>query len=113
VLVSAGEKEDVAAVEPHESRDSVGGDRFVGVPDMRRTVRIGDCGGDVVRLVGRLLRHEGWLSTARGLGKQAENIEDEGLALEIVGLGVARCGIDVLGSLGEAVKAGQVAAAAV
>src|SRR5262249_18812259 len=113
VLVRAREKEDIAAVEPHKSRDSVSGDRLIGVPDMRRTVRISDRGGDVIRLANRLLTHEGWLSTARGLGKQAENIEDQRLALKIVGLGIARCRIDVFGCLGEAVKACQVTAATV
>ena len=38
VLVGAGQKIDVVAVEPHEARDGVGGDRLVGVADMRRPV---------------------------------------------------------------------------
>ena len=50
VLVGAGEEEHVVAVEPHEARDGVGRDRLVGVADMRRAVRIGDRGGDVIRL---------------------------------------------------------------
>ena len=41
VLVGAGEEEHVVAVEPHEARDGVGGDRLIGVADMRRAVRIG------------------------------------------------------------------------
>ncbi len=52
VLVGAGEEEHVAAVEPHEAGDRIGGDRFVGVADMRRAVRIGDRGGDVIGLAG-------------------------------------------------------------
>src|SRR5262249_37602694 len=72
---------------------------------MRRTVWICDRGSDVIWLAGRLLSHEGWLSTARGLGKQAENIEDQGLPFEIVGLGIACRGINMRGGLGEAVKA--------
>ena len=52
VLVGAGEKKHVVAVEPHEAGDRVGGDRFVGVADMRRAVRIGDRGGDVIGLAG-------------------------------------------------------------
>ena len=49
VLVGAGQEIDVVAVEPHEARDRVGGDRLIGVADMRRTVRVGDRGGDVDR----------------------------------------------------------------
>ena len=55
VLVGAGEEIDVVAVEPHEARDGVGGDRLIGVPDMRRPVRVGDRGGDVKGLLGRHL----------------------------------------------------------
>ena len=47
VLVGAGKEIDVVAVEPHEARDGVGGDRLIGVADMRRAVRVGDRGGDV------------------------------------------------------------------
>ena len=47
VLVGAGEEIDVVAVEPHEAGDGVGGDRLVGVADMRRAVRVGNRGGDV------------------------------------------------------------------
>ena len=47
VLVGAGEEIDVVAVEPHEAGDGVGGDRLIGVADMRRAVRVGDRGGDV------------------------------------------------------------------
>ena len=54
VLVGAGEKEHVMAVEPHEAGDGVGGDRLIGVADMRRAVRIGDRGGDVIGLAGHL-----------------------------------------------------------
>ena len=40
VLVGAGEEIDIVAVESHETRDGVGGDRLIGVADMRRAVRI-------------------------------------------------------------------------
>ena len=50
VHVGAGEEPDVEAVEPLEPRDRVGGDVFVGVPDVRVAVGVGDGGGDVVRL---------------------------------------------------------------
>ena len=61
VLVGAGEKKDVTAVEPHEARDRVGGDRLVGVADMRRAVRIGNRGGDVIGLAGHVaLNLVGW-----------------------------------------------------
>ena len=49
VHVGAGEEPDVESVEPLEPRDRVGGDVFVGVPDVRGAVGIGDRGGDVVR----------------------------------------------------------------
>ena len=51
VLVGAGEEIDVVAVEPHEAGDGVGGDRLIGVADMRRAVRVGDRGGDVEGLL--------------------------------------------------------------
>src|SRR5690349_12357471 len=60
VLVGTGEKEDVAAVQPHKSRNRIRCDRLVSVPDMRRAVRIGNYGCDVIGLAGRLLSHEGW-----------------------------------------------------
>ncbi len=47
VLVGAGEEIDVVPVEPHEACDGVGRDRLVGVPDMRRPVRVGDRRRDV------------------------------------------------------------------
>ena len=53
VLVGAGQEEHVLAVEPLEARDGIGGDRLVGVPDMRRPVRIGDGRGDVEFLLAR------------------------------------------------------------
>src|ERR1700674_292213 len=53
VLVGAGQKEHVVAVEPHEARDRIGRDRLVGVADMRRTVRIGDGGGKEIAGLGR------------------------------------------------------------
>ena len=55
VLVGAGEEEHVMAVEPHEAGDGIGGDRFVGVADMRRAVRIGNRGGDVIGLASHLI----------------------------------------------------------
>ena len=48
VLVGAGEKVNVVAVEPHETRDRVGRDRFIGVADMRHAVGIGNRGRDVI-----------------------------------------------------------------
>ena len=47
VLVRAGQEEDVVAVQPLEARHHVGGDRGVGVADMRRTVHVIDRGRDV------------------------------------------------------------------
>ena len=63
VLVGAGEEIDVVAVEPHEARDGIGGDRFIGMADMRRAIRIGDRGRDVKRCLGRhfeLFVQTGW-----------------------------------------------------
>ena len=101
VLVGAGEEEHVIAVEPHEAGDGVGRDHLIGVPDMRRAVRIGDRGGDVIA---GLFGHAAPLvSTARRLGKRRhralrprrlgqlpEHREHQRLAVEIVGLGLAR-----------------------
>ncbi len=36
VLVGPGEKEDIPAVEPRKARQRIGGDRLIGVTDMRR-----------------------------------------------------------------------------
>src|SRR4051812_27074115 len=47
VLVGAGQEEHVLAVEPREARDGIGGNRLIGVADMRIAVRIRDGGGDV------------------------------------------------------------------
>ncbi len=62
VLVGAGEEEHVAAVEPVKASDGIGSDRFIGVADMRRAVRVGDRGGDVIGLAGQVLffGHGGW-----------------------------------------------------
>ena len=48
VLVGAGEEKYISPIKPHEAGDGVGGDGLVGVADMRRAVRIGDRGGDVI-----------------------------------------------------------------
>src|ERR1700744_5671666 len=47
LLVGAGHKEHVLAVEPLKARQRVGRDRLIGVTDMRHAVGIGDRGGDV------------------------------------------------------------------
>ena len=54
VLVGAGEEEHVAAVEPGKTGDGVGGDRLIGVADMRRAVGIRNRGGDVIGLAGHV-----------------------------------------------------------
>src|SRR5215203_1814148 len=48
VLVGAGEKEHLAALEPAPAGDRVGRDHLVGMPNMRLTVGIGDRSGDVI-----------------------------------------------------------------
>jgi hypothetical protein len=42
MLVGSGQKENVLAIESLKARERVGRDRFIGVADMRRTIRIGD-----------------------------------------------------------------------
>ena len=49
VLVGAGQKEHVIAVEPLEAGDGVGRDRLVGVADVGYAVRVGDGSRDVER----------------------------------------------------------------
>ncbi len=61
VLVGAGQEEHVLAVEALEARQRVGGDRLIGVTDMRLAVRIGDRGRDVEQVAAR----------GRGLGCRA------------------------------------------
>src|SRR3954471_6048400 len=48
MLVGTGQEQDVVPVEPHETRYCVGRDRFIGVADMRRPIRIGDGGSEIV-----------------------------------------------------------------
>ena len=50
VLVGAGQEEDVIAVESLEARDGVGRDQLVGMADMGPAIRVGDRGGDVIRV---------------------------------------------------------------
>jgi hypothetical protein len=50
MLVGAGQEEHVLAVEALEARQRVGRDRFIGVADMGRAVRVGDGCGDVKAL---------------------------------------------------------------
>ena len=60
VLVGAGEKEHVLAIEPLEARQGIGRDRLIGVADMRYAVGIGDRGRDVIGAAGivRRIRHD-------------------------------------------------------
>ncbi len=64
VLIGAGEKEHIAAVEPLEAGDGVGGDRLIGVADMRRAVRIRDRGGDVIGFAGHERRYQPRVASA-------------------------------------------------
>ena len=50
VLVHARDEQGLAPVQPHESLDRIGRDAFVGMPDVRRAVGVGDRGGDVETL---------------------------------------------------------------
>src|SRR5688572_19343273 len=47
MLVGAGQEEDILPVEPLKASNSVGRDRLVGMPDVRRAVGIRDGGCDV------------------------------------------------------------------
>ena len=50
VLVRAGEKEHIIAVETHEARDRIRRDRFICMTDVRRAVRIGNRRRNIERL---------------------------------------------------------------
>ncbi len=50
VFVHAGDEQHVAPVEPHEALDRVGRDPLIGVPDMRRAVRVRNGGRNVETL---------------------------------------------------------------
>jgi hypothetical protein len=52
VLVGAGEEQHVVAVEPLEAGQRVGGQRLVGLADMRRAIGVRDGRGNEERLVG-------------------------------------------------------------
>ena len=54
VLVRPGEEEDLTSLHPVEARDRIGGDRLVGMADMRPSVRIADRRRDVEGLGHRL-----------------------------------------------------------
>ena len=56
VLVGAGQKEHVLAVEPLKARQRIGRDRLIGMADMRHAVRIGDRGRDVEGVAARWRR---------------------------------------------------------
>ena len=47
MLVGAGQKEHILAIETLKARQRVGRDRFISVADMRHTIGIGDRGRDV------------------------------------------------------------------
>ena len=48
MLVGTGLKPDIASGLPVKSGDRVGGDHFIGVANMRSTVRIMNRGGDII-----------------------------------------------------------------
>src|SRR5439155_5513070 len=48
VLVGASEEEHLVTIEPHETGDRIGCDRLVCVADVRRAIRVGDGGGDII-----------------------------------------------------------------
>ena len=47
--VGTGLEAHVTAHQPLETRDDIGGDRLIGVADMRATIGIADRGGDIIR----------------------------------------------------------------
>src|SRR5262245_27743600 len=49
VFVGTGEEKNIIAVEAHETRNRVRGDRLVGMSDMRCAVGVGNCGGNKER----------------------------------------------------------------
>jgi DNA-binding GntR family transcriptional regulator len=52
VLVRARHEEHVEAIEALEAGDRVGCDHLIGMADMRRPIRVGDRGRDVIGLAG-------------------------------------------------------------
>ena len=49
VLVGAGEKKHILAVEPLKTRQRIGRDRLIGVANVRQTVGVRDSGRDIER----------------------------------------------------------------
>ena len=75
VLVHAGDKQHVIAVEPLPSGEGVGGDALIGVADMRRAIRIGNGRRDHVR---GTFRHGSGLARFGGAGKRPKAIREMG-----------------------------------
>ncbi len=59
VLVGAGEKKHILAVEPRKARQRIGRDRLIGMADMRHAIGVRDGGRDVEGLTGQIgrIRH--------------------------------------------------------
>ncbi|MCY1172255.1 hypothetical protein D9M73_123870 [compost metagenome] len=58
MFIGPGLEADFAAQLALIARDRIGRDRLIGMPDMRTSIGIADCGGDIIRVGhGRLLEH--------------------------------------------------------
>ena len=68
MFVGAGDQPHVAALGALEPRHHVGGNRFIGVADMRTTIGVADRGGDVER--GAVFGHGRALAAGAREGKR-------------------------------------------
>ena len=72
MLVHAGDEQHIAPIEAHEALDGIGRDPLVGVADMRRTVGVGNGGGDVkTRGSGHLTSRLGQFGVRRSADRSA------------------------------------------
>jgi hypothetical protein len=66
VLIGAGQETNIIAIQALEAGERIGGQRFIGVADMRRAVGIGNGGRDVIAIGHRVV--EGFLEGIRHAG---------------------------------------------
>ncbi len=65
VLIGPGEEKDIFSLQPHEAGNRIRCQQFIGMADMRRTIGIGDGGGDV-----EAVRHAQLLALPRAAVKR-------------------------------------------
>ena len=92
VLVGAGQKQHVLAIQPLETRNGIRRNGFIGVADVGHTIGIGNGGCDIeflshtLFLISRLRKSRA--SAPRRRFKLGQGVEDERLAIEIEREGV-------------------------